>query len=181
MTPEAYSHSLKIKNGQTPEELLNAVYKILELGAVNHEVADAVLGAIEAGKYLLPKTIAKIVGQSKSKKLYASTKENLLTDQESLLELHRQSYPDLEIEKGLCDELYRAVADDHRETNLIYRKSVVESLRDQGTASALPTLEAICMSGYQSYRCKEWWSMQCHKMELMDCVLVSFMTAKMNL
>jgi len=67
MTPEAYSHLLKIKNGQTPEELLNAVDKILELGAVNHEVADAVLGAIEAGKYLLPKTIAKIVGQSKSK------------------------------------------------------------------------------------------------------------------
>lgn len=83
------------------------------------------------------------MGQSKSKKLYAVTKKDLVDDQDSLLELHRQNYPDSEIEERLCGKLSHAVADDSRPSDLIYRKSVVESLRDHGTESALLTLEVI--------------------------------------
>ncbi len=143
MTPEVYSHLLKIKNGRTIEEMLSAANRILELGAANYEVADAVLKAVEAGKYFPKETIANIVGQSKSKKLYLATNDSLLSDKFSLLELHRQSYPDSKIEELLCDELYRVTSDDGWEYGLIYRKSVVESLRDHGIATALPTLEAI--------------------------------------
>lgn len=143
MTPEAYSYLLKIKNNLESELLLNAANKIIELNAVNNEVADAVLGAIESGKYFPPKVIAKIVGSSKSKKLYAATKDSLIADRDSLLELHRQSYPDPAIEERLCGELYSAVAGDSRPFDLDYRKRFVESLRDHGSAAVLPTLEAI--------------------------------------
>lgn len=53
MTPEAYSHLFKIKNGQGTERL-NAANKLIELRAVDNEVANAVLGAIEAREYFSP-------------------------------------------------------------------------------------------------------------------------------
>ncbi|GAB1232648.1 hypothetical protein UT4_11140 [Ferrigenium sp. UT4] len=143
MTPEAYSQLHKIKNGRTPEELLDATNKILELGVANHEVADAILKAINAGRYFPLETIAKIAGQSKSKELYGAVKDSLVSDKFSLLELHKQNYPDSKIEELLCDELYRVVADDSWAYSLVYRKSVVESLRDHGTLLALPVLEAL--------------------------------------
>jgi hypothetical protein len=66
-------------------------------------------------------------------------RKQLYDDIWALIKLYSTRYPDTEIEGRLAEALYRIASEDDNPR----RRAIVDAMRDVGSASALPVLEAI--------------------------------------
>jgi hypothetical protein len=111
--------------------------ELLDSGEGLNQVASIVEAKLDEGVHILYKALATLITITKSKRLYEKKKDELLRDNTASLVLYKSGYPDPEIEKKLCDRLYKISSDD----GATWRRPITEAVRDVGTLQVLPTLE----------------------------------------
>lgn len=121
-------------------ELTELTEELVRLGSpVPEDLVAAIAERIERGHYVVTGAVASLVAVSRTRRLYAATREQLIKDTWALIALLRADIPDPDIEKRLCDQLYQVFrsSDDPR------RSEILRALEEYGSTDCLDDLEAI--------------------------------------
>ena len=120
-------------------ELDDTLQALLGYPEALDRVVAIVNSKIDAGSYFTNQSLASLVSQTRASQLYAKVRGQLLEDRWTLVTLYESQYPDPEIEKNLCDRLYKIASDDSNPL----RRNILDAMRKVGSEAVLPTLEAI--------------------------------------
>ena len=120
-------------------ELDDTLQALLGYPEALDRVVAIVNSKIDAGSYFTNQSLASLVSQTRASQLYAKVRGQLLEDRWTLVTLYESQYPDPEIEKNLCDRLYKIASDD----SAPLRRNILDAMRKVGSEAVLPTLEAI--------------------------------------
>lgn len=130
-------------------EVEGIVAEILKKGEALHNAAAIVEKKLAAGDHLTIRTLALLIGLTKSESLYLLCKKQLLQHSdaltvEALILLYREQYPDPAIEETLAGICYKVASKglDEGMNGLIFG-SILRAMADVGSVGVLPTLEAL--------------------------------------
>jgi len=131
----------KIKNADS-STMVKIVHPLLDQKEeIPAEVIQALRDRIQQGVYLDSFVMADLIVRSKDYDLYQipHTKAMTLGNVDALIKLLSAEIPDGEIEERLCADLERRIDGN----DPVWRKYIVEALRDFGSIECLELLEAI--------------------------------------
>jgi hypothetical protein len=138
LSPQTNAALLRLQHAD--DYLVNDILReLLDSGEGLNQVASIVEAKLDERVHILYETLSTLIAITKSKRLYEKKKDDLLRDNTASLVLYKSGYPDPEIEKKLCDRLYKIFSDDAEP----WRRIITEAMCDVGTVQVLPTLEAI--------------------------------------
>jgi hypothetical protein len=129
---------VRLQHASAPE-LDDTLQKLLNYPDALDQVMQIVGSRIDAGVYIRNESLASLILRTCFSHLYEKVRERLLKDHWTALTLYKSQYPDPEIEKKLCDRLYKIASDDAQPL----RRCIVDAMREVGSEAVLPTLEAI--------------------------------------
>ena len=120
-------------------EIDGSLKALLDRGEALVQAAEIVERRLDLGDYFLNDQLASLVAHTKSASLCAKVRRQLFADDWALLTLYKARYPEPAIEKTLCARFYEIAPNDAEPR----RRSIVDAMRDVGSADVLPMLEAI--------------------------------------
>ncbi len=156
ISPETNARLIRLENSHG-YELDRLVNEILEKGEALGEAASVIEEKRAAGEYLTKRTLALLIGRTKSDSLYLIHKKKFFepSDFEALVLLYKEKYPDPAIEKTLAGILYEVANKDPMEgINALIWGSILRAMSDVGSVGALPTLEALLYEKFPSVSTK---------------------------
>jgi hypothetical protein len=120
-------------------DINDVLEKILKFRDELNCVVPIVLSKITEGLYILDAHLVDLLTHTVSPELYQKTREQVIKNPWESVNLYKGKYPDPSIEDMLCKLLYEIAAND---ANYL-RRCIVEAMQEVGSASVLPTLEAL--------------------------------------
>lgn len=135
---EIKSYKYKIDNS-VGNDINDIIREILNYGDFPEELLPSVIKSVRKGNYILSNLVCSIISKTNSMELYDYYKiKNMFSDYDLSL-LMKENYPDPDIEKSLCESLYKYYKDNSQPLRTI----IVNSFRNHGTKISYDILDVI--------------------------------------
>lgn len=134
---ELYAYKLKIENSDG-KELNDVLTQITTLGDFPSALIPSVINALQMNKHIPFQTLCDILISTKSKELYEIAQSKSLMDNRELARLFKSGFNLPEIEKTLCQGLYKCKNDSHD-----LRREIVRAMAENGGNESLELLKVV--------------------------------------